>query len=179
MGARSLFTVWHWYQDFFHSLTLITCVIFGFWWIAPRRIYRHTLTVIFFSGYFASYLLSATCDGTRLWEREGGGGGLMEVGEAGESQQGRPVCTTQWLYRAPAEGHWPLCHCLLAAACAKAIRGGAPAQKRGGEGRRGELGVRDEGGESVRERGRRKNKRVISEFEGGVDLCSSEPNQSP
>lgn len=66
-----------------------------------------------------------------------------------------------------------------AAACAKAIRGGAPAQKRGGEGRRGELGVRDEGGESVRERGRRKNKRVISEFEGGVDLCSSEPNQSP
>lgn len=108
-----------------------------------------------------------------------GGGGLMEVGEAGESQQGRPVCTTQWLYRAPAEGHWPLCHCLLAAACAKAIRGGAPAQKRGGEGWRGELGVRDEGGESVRERGRRKNKRVISEFEGGVDLCSSEPNQSP
>lgn len=114
-----------------------------------------------------------------LGEGGRGGGGLMEVGEAGESQQGRPVCTTQWLYRAPAEGHWPLCHCLLAAACAKAIRGGAPAQKRGGEGRRGELGVRDEGGESVRERGRRKNKRVISEFEGGVDLCSSEPNQSP
>lgn len=159
MGARSLFTVWHWYQDFFHSLTLITCVIFGFWWIAPRRIYRHTLTVIFFSGYFASYLLNATCDGTRLWEREGGGGGLMEVGEAGESQQGRPVCTTQWLYRAPAEGHWPLCHCLLAAACAKAIRGGAPAQKRGGEAgagswgweTRGEKVSGKEGGERTRE----------------------------
>ena len=34
-----------------HSLTLITCVIFSFWRIAPRHIYHHTLTVIFFSGY--------------------------------------------------------------------------------------------------------------------------------